>query len=240
MQSPKGPVLSYLQGGPDRGIDRYVAYRSSSGLPELWSNFIWHHHNLCLFHQAIFKQIDQRNAQIQQLENKPLASAKLQEELEIVVQHRLWETIHVLDMEKQSIRVFADQLLVIALWAMVEQYCGRTLREVERSLRNESVETETPHKWSALVRRFRRVGVDVTNCKSYAAADECRVLNNKIKHLGKVDSELSQFERFQTQLGKNLNEVELDPQYYSDFVQEFVTCVMETADTLLFNAGDRT
>jgi hypothetical protein len=192
-----------------------------------------------LFHQAIFKQIDGRNAELQQFvgDNKEILSATLPDGLNMIAQARVRDTVHVLDIEKQSIRIFGDQLLVIGLWAMVEQYCGRTLSELERCLRGGHAQEETPHRWSVLAKRFNSLRVDLVSCKSYVAADECRILNNKIKHVGRVDKELAKFGHFENQLGKSLDSVALELQYYSDSVQEFVTCVMERSDDVLFESG---
>ncbi|WP_377828163.1 hypothetical protein ACFKHW_29720 [Bradyrhizobium lupini] len=239
VDNMRGPILSVMEFGADRGVERYVPLKSSSELMALWSRFIWHHHDLCLFHQAIYKQIDARNTYLHQFvaDNKEILSATLPDGLNMIAQARMRDTVHVLDMEKESIRIFGDQLLMIGLWAMVEQYCGRTLSEMERCLRRGHVQKETPHRWSSLADRFIGLGVDLVRCKSYVAVDECRVLNNKIKHVGRVDKQLAQFSRFENQLGKNFDTVALDLQYYSDSVMEFVTCVMERSDDVLFESG---
>jgi hypothetical protein len=70
-------------------------------------------------------------------------------------------------------------------------------------------------------------------CKSYEGVEECRVLNNKIKHLGIVDDELSYFANFNNKSEEPIDEVPLNLQYYSASVFEFVGCMLEVADGLL-------
>jgi hypothetical protein len=97
----------------------------SSELMALYGKFIWHYHDLCLFHQAIYAQIVERKSALEALisDNRAFLTGSVQDEWEAVPQSRLRDTVHVHDQETLSMENFADQLILIGLWAMIEQYC---------------------------------------------------------------------------------------------------------------------
>jgi hypothetical protein len=157
-----------------------------------------------------------------------------EEEMRAVMQSRAREAANVMMMEATSIRGFGDQLIVVGLWTIVEQYCGRSLRIAESRLNdNPRAHARVLHRWHSLKSRFATIGVDLVTCKSYEGVEECRVLNNKIKHLGIVDNELSCFANFNDKHEESIDEIPLNLQYYSDSVFEFVGCMLEVADGLL-------
>jgi hypothetical protein len=203
----------------------------------LCGRFAFHHHDLCLFHQSICNEIDARRNSLSQYIDKHQkilsADIDVSDELAWVSKSRIRDVVIAHEMEAQNIKVFGDQLLVVGLWAMVERYCGRTLIEAEHRLLNRRQDLPSPHQWPVLAKRFRDVGLDLVTCKSHAGADECRVLNNKIKHVGHVDKELARFQRFEGRLGKYIDQVPIDLQHYVDSTYEFIGCVMEkTADLI--------
>ena len=225
-----------------RGITAYLPIRSSA-LMSLHGQFNFHHSDLCLFQHAIQREIDQRNeaaaeatselrARYQSTRSDPIEDDEA-EEWRAVVFSRMRESLNVHDMETASIQAFGDHLVVVGLWSMVEQYCGRTLLILEKGAENSSTHRDSPHQWDALAKRFAAAGIVLAGCKSYEGVDECRILNNKIKHSGFVDAQLSRFARFRNDLGKDLRRLQLDLQYYADSVYEFTGCVMEAADDLL-------
>jgi hypothetical protein len=96
---------------------------------------------------------------------------------------------------------FADQLLVIGLLAIVEQYCSRTLVELEQFLRQSRHPRAAPYRWDHIVDRFSSWGLRIIDYTAYADVDECRVVNNKVKHVGSVDTGLSRYAAFAGKLG---------------------------------------
>lgn len=229
------PIRSRLQFGPGEGPERYSPTHDN-GVMALSGRFLFHHHDLCLFHQSIYRSIEERLQALETFitEHKADLNATYSiDDWEAVGQARLRETISAWTSETSGIRGFADQLLLVGLWAMVEQYCGRTLILAERALRNSSSSTEAPYRWSALQERFSKLGLDLTRCKGYDTINECRLVNNKVKHLGEVDARLASLPGFGSVLGKSLDAVEFPLQRYADAVFEFVGHVMEAVDEIL-------
>jgi len=72
----------------------------------------------------------------------------------------------------------------------------------------------------------------ITAYINYQNIDECRVLNNKIKHVGKVDDALAKFSFFSNLKNKSLEKIEYDLQRYSKSVFEYIGFVAERADDI--------
>jgi hypothetical protein len=121
---------------------------------------------------------------------------------------------------------------VIALWATVEQYLSRCLVVAEGALGTMPNDAGS-FRWNDLDRRYVTVGIDLRSLTGHAAVNECRVLNNKIKHLGIVDDELSSFPHFAHRRGTRLTDIELDLQRYVNGVFEFVGHTLESADAAI-------
>jgi hypothetical protein len=78
-----------------------------------------------------------------------------EEEMRAVMQSRAREAVNVMMIEATSIRGFGDQLIVVGLWTMVEQYCGRSLRIAESRVNdNARAHARVPHQWHSLKSRF--------------------------------------------------------------------------------------
>lgn len=74
--------------------------------------------------------------------------------------------------------------------------------------------------------------MDLNNLPGYADADELRVVNNKIKHLGTVDAELAAFGTFQGKLGRRLLDLDLDMHRYSLGIHAFLDRILEDVEAL--------
>ncbi len=225
-----------MQFGPGEGPEVYLPL-GATPLASWFATFIWTHHDLCLFHQVIDDDIRRRTEVVDERFER---YARIRDEVgwddegASIGLAQFDQVTRTLDMETRSMRRHADQLFVVGLWAMAEQYLGRTLLYAEDPS-SERLPGEAPHRWEVLVRRYGATGVDLSTMKSYASANECRILNNKVKHVGRVDAQLATFENFHGLEGASLEDgqVSIALQQYSDAVFEFVGCTMETvADRL--------
>ena len=229
-------VRSRMQFGPGEGPEVYFPH-GANPLASWFATFLWHHHDLCLFHQVLDADIRRRSNWLDELTGRYVRERDAvgwEDEGANIGLAGLDRLIGTLDSETRGMQRYADQLFVVGLWAMAEQYLGRTLVYTEDPS-EEGQRREAPHRWPVLRERFATVGVDLPAMKSFEGADECRVLNNKIKHVGAVDAELAEFANFLGHEGAALErgEVPIELQYYSDSVFEFVGCVMETAADLV-------
>ncbi|MDX9683842.1 hypothetical protein QMK56_20355 [Pseudomonas protegens] len=98
-------------------------------------------------------------------------------------------------------RTIANEGLIIHLWATIEQYVKKAILVMNKTL------TDLPFKWPALVELSKLTGLDLERLSSYDLIDEIRVVNNKIKHLYTVDSQLCKYKGFSEHKGKKMSMV---------------------------------
>lgn len=250
MSNEFQPVLSRMQMRPDQAPKDFAPSPTCPhSLSRISCNFTFAHHDLCLFHQALYFQLREREKAVEEYANEmrphferhnrevPEDDEDGAHEWEAVQLSRVRETMNVHWMETTSIQAYGDQLLIIACWAMVEQYAGRILIALEQELGSPANRVETPHRWHELIKRFKSVGLDITQCENFKGIDECRVVNNKIKHVGFIDKELAKIAAFQGCAGKRFEDVKLPLQSYVDAVYEFVGSAMEKAGDVLLARG---
>ena len=214
----------------------------TSELIGLHGQFVFHHHDLCRFHQMYYSEYVRLDSAVAE-EAKELHEfgASVREEISRASEEdaemmniglaRARESIRAHDLELDGSRAFADQLLVIGLWASVEQFVGSALLASEQLLSRPK--KAAPYKWDEMVSRFSDLGLDLSTLKSYGVITECRVLNNKLKHVGEVDKQLAGYSSFSQHLGVLLARVDFPLQMYVDGVFEFVGHVLESMDSLI-------
>lgn len=111
--------------------------------------------------------------------------------------------------QQDQIKSIANESLVINLWATIEQYANHCLQFVTSDSSSRS------HRWPDVINKFLEQQLDIKSLGSYSTIDEMRVLNNKIKHLYHVDSNLASFEYFEEHAGKKISNVPLRVQDYT-------------------------
>ncbi|MDA0135281.1 hypothetical protein L2D36_25625 [Vibrio harveyi] len=130
--------------------------------------------------------------------------------------------------EQEQVKSIVGESLVINLWATVEQFSNRILALTES-------QGKSSHRWHDIEKDFVELGVDVTEIASYAAINEMRVLNNKIKHLYFVDSQLAKFESFKDLKGKSLGLVRFNLQHYVSSTYHFIfTLINAIGETIYY------
>ena len=225
-------IKSRADFGPGEG-PRWFSPRNSGELIGLSGEFFFHHHDLCRFHFAVVRVTRERLEDLKGYVDKHRDTIDATfnfESDDAIVQSRLREYATSWELEINSVQGYGDQLFVVGLWALAEQYCTRALAIAERTTGSNRT---IPFGWSAIEKRIRRFSVDVRRCESFKDANECRVVNNKVKHLGIVDDELAAYPPFRQKVNWPLNRVEIDLQRYSNSVFEFVGWVLEDLDDKL-------
>jgi hypothetical protein len=91
---------------------------------------------------------------------------------------------------------------------------------------------KAPYKWDDFGSAYHSEGIVLNLLHDYSIADECRVLNNHIKHSPVVSNKLAAFSLFSTFLGKSLDQVAIDPQRYLNGVSNFLGSLIEHANAL--------
>lgn len=223
-----GPALSRFQIGPGEGPEVYRPWHFSE-LISVYNSFVWRYHDLCLFHQVIHRELDRRSEVAgviaAELTREPPPPA---DEIAGLMWGRRASSLRAHDIETMSISGYGSQLFVIGLWAIGERALAQTVVATEQLCG--MPEQRPPYRWPDLSDRFLALAIDVAHAKNFERADECRVLNNKLKHETLVDNQLAAFPTFAHRHGQELDQVPLPVQLYADAVFEFVGCVLELCD----------
>jgi hypothetical protein len=126
-----------------------------------------------------------------------------------------------------------NRMFVVALWALSEQYLGRVFQHLVALRTGTPPESVlAPYRWDNFKSAYPAEGVQLETLQDYALANECRVLNNHIKHKPTVSDKLVLFAPFHGQLGKPLERIGIDPQRYLNGVANFLGSLIEKCNAI--------
>jgi hypothetical protein len=125
---------------------------------------------------------------------------------------------------------YADEHTIIACWAFVEKHVNRTINELNAALGGSA---QRDYRWDGMKAALLSYGIDLTSLGSYADANECRIVNNTIKHSGIISPTLAQTPAFANKAGQSLDGEVLDTQRYYFGVYDFVGELFELASGAL-------
>lgn len=229
-------ILSRTQQLAGEGAEIYMPSKNYE-LIGLHSAFFWNYCDIVTYHQIIadrlknlYKEIDLAHEEFIIKNEKIDLKTMNDEEIEIHNYYlsKMHTSLRDRESEIDSSAIFLKNNYIIGLWGLVEQYLGKILFFGEKSISGSS--SGGSHVWINIVNSFSKIGVNVMACKGYLNIDECRVLNNKIKHVGAVDKKLAEYAYFSRFLGEDLNHINFELQRYTDSVFEFVGNIMEELD----------
>ena len=115
-----------------------------------------------------------------------------------------------------------------------EQYLGRTYAEIEH--RQTGVPRENiqrPYKWDDFETQFGAKSISLSALNGFADANECRVLNDTIKHAGSVTDRLAAFAYFASHRGLQLTQIDFEMQRYLNGVFNLLGSLIEAGNRLL-------
>lgn len=196
----------------------------------------WEIENLALFNQASYHDVsnrndglDRRTAALNQIARSENIDEDEEESFELALARRR-ESIFAGEMEVEAISRYADEVTVIASWTIVEKQLNRALPALQNMLGHPLTSS---HRWPEIEQAFGACGVVLAGLSSYADANECRTLNNAIKHSGVVQGAIAQFPFFQASVGKPIEEIELDTQRYLFAAADFIGASLEASSAVL-------
>lgn len=117
--------------------------------------------------------------------------------------------------------------LIIQLWAAVEQFSKRALVAFGINVKDDLSWTD------GVEHQFFKCGIKFKSISSYKMIKELRVVNNKIKHLYRVDEQLAKYDGFKEHLNK--------PMVYVDYkVHDYTFAVYHFFYSVISEMGDNT
>ncbi len=200
------------------------------GTRALQGELEWRFENFSLFHQAIYRELNERNRKLDEHADRyrEILDGNFSEEEELIYQSRIRTAIFDQEDIIKSIKSISDESTVVGLWAIVEQFSARSYALLEANAEGISEDdVNPPYQWNKLKNKYNKYGIILEDLPCYELANECRVLNNKIKHLYYVDDELASFSNYSSHKGKRIKQLSLPMQSYMDACYNFLGHTLE-------------
>ncbi|KAA0915422.1 hypothetical protein [Psychrobacter sp. ANT_WB68] len=150
-----------------------------------------------------------------------------------ISKYRIRDSIYTEEMYLNNIKSLVDQHFIVGLWVLTEQTIAKVL-EVFYDL--SGLSSKIPFRWDETLKLFQSLSLNTDeNLEIYKNINELRVLNNKIKHLNKVDAKLSEFDYFKNMLNEPIDKISLELQRYSDYSCAFIYFIVEQLEVVILN-----
>lgn len=226
---------SVIPGGPD-------AYWVVGHLRIMFSELQWLIFDFCRMHQIVYKEIVHIEKGLTRFTHENKEKLTLSSTLDLSEEEyykelqktRILDSIIAQDQENKCVLGFIDQMAVVGLWALAEQFLGkiyRTYIAVTTSVDADTVSSR--YRWDDIIKDYASIGVALSTCDGFQDANECRAVNNAIKHDPTVGKRLEVFLYFAPYKGEKLMEVPLDMQRYLNGVNNFLGSLMEKVEAQL-------
>jgi hypothetical protein len=188
---------------------------------EIYAGYYWELEHICLFQQNSHTAVQLRNERLDVIaaENSEMdlmvnAQATMDdEEREGRMLAQIRRRDHVLAEERllETIEAFNAELVTIAIWTVIEKNLFQMLNAIEIGA------GKAPSKnarFDAMTKGFLSFNVNVETLDGFFDIDECRSVNNAIKHGGTIGSGLESFRSFAGLSGEPIRTQTLDLQRY--------------------------
>jgi len=190
----------------------------------------WRFENFALFHEVVYADLEKRNKALDKYveDHKEIINGEFNKEEDLILQSRYRTCLMDAEDIFKSLKSLGDESTAIGLWAIVEQFSSRAYVILESKLeRVDEDSINPPYRWDRLKEKYSQYGITLEDISKYEVVNELRVVNNKIKHLYKVDTELASFERFSSDEGKQIKQITLPMQEYDESCYKFLGCLLE-------------
>ncbi|WP_434036900.1 hypothetical protein [Formosa sp. 4Alg 33] len=111
-----------------------------------------------------------------------------------------------------SMNSYLNQMTAVFIWSLLEQTENKLINYIEK------IKKEENHSgfgnWKDRKQYFKDWNIELHNLNNYNTVLELQKFNNKIKHLGKVDSELSKMPTFRNKLNQPLEYITIPIEKY--------------------------
>jgi hypothetical protein len=114
--------------------------------------------------------------------------------------------------------------MVEGLWAFAEKYLNRIYSQtIQKKLNSAIVLPKSEYKWDDFSKKYLDdLGVPLDKSDLFNDVNECRLVNNAIKHGGVVSKKLASFPAFHGREGLELETFTLETQRYCNAIYSFI------------------
>lgn len=227
----KKPIYHWMQAPISERENVPIPFSSNFNgkFGKLQGELDWRLNDFCRIHQIVYKEINIIEKKLDQIELKSFTDNI--DDPENILTARKLDYVHGKNMENDRVVSFVDHMTVVGLWSIGEQFLVKIFKAYiseKNSVPLESV--RAPYRWDDFVREYLNAGIDLNICEKYNDANECRVLNNAIKHDSIVTNRLTSFPYFTPFVHKELEKIPLEMQRYINGVSDFLGSLIENAN----------
>jgi hypothetical protein len=208
-------------------------HNSSGALGRIQRELDWKIMDFCRIQQIIHSKISKSEDRI----DSSIALRK--DEIENRTEHdlgtvRFLESINAESASNFQTFQFANQMTIIGLWAISEQTMGFVYKKMVSLIdgKNEK-DIKVPYKFDDFKKKFAKLGINFEILDTFVDADECRTLNNSIKHGHTIDSYILDFPYFKPLAGKKIMDVDFELQRYVTGVVQFLSSLIEEGNFII-------
>ncbi|MFC4634789.1 hypothetical protein ACFO3O_12780 [Dokdonia ponticola] len=153
--------------------------------------------DLCSLYSVAIKPLNIENEKLKnKIEKYPYPTDT--DSMESILLLRINEQINAASDKINNVNSFLTQVISVFCWTQIEQAENKLINLLNIKNKQEEHRGFTP--WKLRKEYFKDNGVNINDFKNYYGILELQKVNNKIKHLGKVDSDLISFKPFQGKL----------------------------------------
>lgn len=194
--------------------DDYVAmaFTTSPELSVTASRIHWEFHDLVVAYDMLRQTLIGRDRLIQERMDEPKEREDtVADELNELMEARFRETLRAENMMMAQISRTSTRSIIVNSWILVESTMGEAYSAFSSAL-NGASPNPTSFRWEQFLSQFGAIGISLTDLSGYENANLCRLVNNAIKHAGKVSETMSQSAQFAGLKGQELRNVDVSPQ----------------------------
>lgn len=221
----------------DESTPQGYLYNYQGVLAPIDNDFRWKMMDFCRIHSIILNNVLHIERELDKKADEIKAFYKGREseasELEVRDYYAFFDScIAETDSNYQTYQ-FSCQLTVVGLWAIAEQMLGEIYKKLKFHVDGiAEEEVKIPYNFNKFKDNYNVLGIDLESLDTYDDANECRCLNNSIKHGVTIspDAEVAKFNYFHGYLNKKIIEIEFDLQRYVTGIVQFINHLIETAN----------
>jgi hypothetical protein len=211
------------------GVNIYLPFYDGP-IAQILTLFHFEFAYVCRFNQWIFFEVARQDARADAAV-KHLASLSDSEdqseeacEMTAIGRSRILEGVRNIDLDIDGVSNLADQLTIVGLWAFAEKYLNRIYSQtVQKKLNSSILLFKNEYRWDEFSKKyFDDLGVPLDKSDLYNDANECRLVNNAIKHGGIISRKLASFPMFHGREGLGLETFTLETQRYCNAIYSFI------------------
>lgn len=147
-----------------------------------------------------------------------------------VYESRMKDQMFSSDQKNRRILHYSSSLAVVGLWSMCEKNLVRALKHIHTINGSMLLDEDVPERWDGYKKAFRLLGFPLNELMHFEDVNECRILNNSLKHGEVVQQELGAFRSFKGLLGKDLSSITFEVKRYAIGVHDFILDIYEKID----------